>query len=77
MSRAPKYVRYSGKVDDRYGIVLEFVDGSILDVGWGHIGALGGDYIRLEIDNATGRIMNWKPITAEDVKTELASRNDD
>jgi hypothetical protein len=26
----------------------------------------GGDYIELDIDNDTGQILNWKPLTKED-----------
>lgn len=26
----------------------------------------GGDYIDLTIDNETGQILNWKPLTEED-----------
>lgn len=27
----------------------------------------GGDYIRLSIENETGKIIGWKPITEEDL----------
>jgi hypothetical protein len=29
-----------------------------------------GDYIDLEIDNLTGKIMNWVPIKKEDLKKD-------
>ena len=28
----------------------------------------GGDYVELAIDNETGQILNWKPLTEEDLK---------
>ena len=33
------------------------------------IGSLsGGDYLSLSIDNDTGKIIGWKPITEEEIK---------
>jgi hypothetical protein len=31
------------------------------------VGVFGGDTTELEIDNATGRIIGWKPITDEEL----------
>ena len=31
---------------------------------------LGGDYTRFVIDNETGKILNWKPVTLADLASE-------
>lgn len=34
-----------------------------------------GDYVILEIDIDTGKINNWKPVTAEDIHTWISEHN--
>lgn len=39
--------------------------------GYVPFGSLGGDdYVEMEIDNDTGQILNWKPLTAADFGVE-------
>lgn len=38
-----------------------------------NIGIGGGDYVRLTIDNDTGKIEGWKPLTQEQLE-EVAER---
>jgi len=36
-----------------------------------------GDYIILEIDAATGKILNWKPPTDEEIEEVFAPKNEE
>jgi hypothetical protein len=55
------------RVEDANGNELYDKDGYVpefLSIGeW-------GDYLRLTIDNDTGKILNWKPIKKEDLQGE-------
>lgn len=64
----PTTVSYHGKVSDMYTITVRDQNGDIMYNDTGYVGQLGGDYIRLTIDNATGKIMDWKPVTVEDIE---------
>ena len=66
----PVYVTISMKHSDMAELYLkgenqrtlkEYID------GMPHLGILGGDYTKLTIENATGKIIGWKPI---EVKNE-------
>jgi hypothetical protein len=50
---------------DAKGIVTESDSYVPKNIG---IGGWGGDYIELDIDMATGQILNWKPISDARVK---------
>lgn len=47
-------------LEDKNGLSLEEHQGYVLNIP----GLGGGDYIELEIDNETGVIKNWVPITS-------------
>ena len=36
-----------------------------------HLGIGGGDYVRLGIDNETGKIIGWKPLKPSEIKEAL------
>ena len=42
-----------------------------------HLGILGGDTTELEIDNETGKILNWKPISKEELDDYLSDFDND
>lgn len=59
------------KHDDRATMVLKERGGAVLAESEGYLpsaGIFGGDDTELEIDNETGRILNWKPITVAEIK---------
>lgn len=64
-----KTVKFRGKVSDRFDIQLKDVDGNkIYDEGgympnW--LSVKDYDDVSMEIDNETGRILNWVPIGDE------------
>lgn len=41
-----------------------------------NVGIFGGDYTELEIDNQTGLILNWKPITVEEIAEAMGKEPD-
>lgn len=55
---------------DSNGNFLVELDGYMPDVG-----NLGGDYTTFQIDNATGKILNWEPITNIEIE-KLKEEND-
>lgn len=61
-----KRVRIGGKVSDMCFGALFDDKGKLVEEHDGYVPNIkalgGGDYLRLEIDNATGQILNWKPI---------------
>lgn len=62
-------VKLSLKHDDRASMQLINALGDVLaDVhdGVPSVGILGGDYTDLVIDNASGKIIGWTPITMEE-----------
>lgn len=49
---------FGGDISDEQGNTVKELDGYVpRDLGIG-----GGDYIQMDIDLATGQILNWKPI---------------
>ena len=58
------------KHDDTASLLIDKEGEEILDHhGYmPHIGIFGGDQTELEIDNETGQIIGWKPITQEDLE---------
>lgn len=63
-----KIIGISGKTSDQFSMVADnnlVYDGYVPECSIG-----SGDYIEMEIDNATGQILNWKPITEADLKPE-------
>lgn len=56
----------TAKCSDLFGLEFEYV----LYTGYvpRGIGIGGGDFIKLEIDNETGKIIGWKPLTIESLK---------
>lgn len=69
-----KTISIQGKVSDRcFTELFDEEDNSLLERDgyvpkWMPSG--GGDYIRFEIDNATGKILNWVPIEDEVLENE-------
>lgn len=61
------------KHDDRYNATIRSDEGNFDHEGYGLYidGVGGGDYLRMEIDNATGTIKNWVPLT-EAILEELS-----
>jgi len=64
-----KTVRLGAKASDMFDI--EFISAKYRKSGDGYApdikGLCGGDYLDVEIDNATGKIVGWVPIEAEEV----------
>lgn len=66
MTDAISKVKISLKHDDRASLQLINEFGEKLaevDDGMPNVGVLGGDYTDLVIDNNTGKIIGWVPIT--------------
>lgn len=61
------------KHDDRYSATIYSENGTIGHSGYAlYIDGLGGgDYTKMTIDNATGKIENWVPLTEENLKEIL------
>ena len=60
-----KIIGISGKTSDMFSLLT---DENTLYYGYVPLGSLGGgDYIEMEIDNATGQILNWKPSVEADL----------
>lgn len=69
-------IRVIAKCDDRCSVDMTTKSGDILFEFDGTypptINKLcGGDYIELSVDNLTGIIFGWKPLTKEDIKDIL------
>lgn len=67
-------IHIQAKHDDRYSVTFETYDGKNIDhdgYGLRIDGVGGGDYINLHIDNATGKIIGWVPLTDEAVEEIL------
>ena len=60
-----EYTDAKGKVTKHDGYVPEGIG----------IGEFYGDYIEMEIDMATGQILNWKPQTDARVKAAIKASN--
>lgn len=59
-------IKLSVKHDDRADMDLLGINGQLVAEhrdGMPSIGIFGGDYTNITIDNATGKIDGWKPIT--------------
>lgn len=65
-------IRLFLKHDDRANFELVSPGGNVLLESEGYlpyVGILGGDDTAIEIDNETGKIIDWKPITSEEFDT--------
>lgn len=63
-----KEIRINAKHDDRYAARIINDDGSdVVHEGYGlrMDGIGGGDYLKFTIENATGKIVGWTPLTEE------------
>lgn len=71
----PQLIKVFLKHDDRAVIVAEHVGEIVFeqDGYLPYVGLLGGDDTELTIDNATGQILNWRPIKLDALE---ASKND-
>lgn len=60
-------ISISGKVSDMFGLQVQDGDNNIDYCGYVpyHMGFGGGDYIEIDIENETGRIVGWKPIPVD------------
>lgn len=58
---------FFGVVDDDGDVIFEH-DGYVPNIP--AIG--GGDYFEMEIDNDTGKIMGWTPLTPEKIKSIIS-----
>jgi hypothetical protein len=66
-TRMPKYVSIYGKVSDMCIITLLDEKRFLIEEHVGYVPpfpAIGGsgDYIEIEVENETGKIVDWKPI---------------
>lgn len=67
-------IRVQGKSDDRnsYSAVDNGVE---IAEGTGYLpnfpGFADGDYFDVQIDAATGQILNWKPMTADQIREAI------
>lgn len=71
-------IKFGAKCSDMSWIDIVGCDGTIYEKeGYAPDikGLCGGDYIDMEIDNRTGKILNWKPINT-DKFTELQQEDD-
>lgn len=57
--------------DDKDQEILDFQD---YPPDW--VPGKRADSVVLEVDNETGRILNWKPITEDDILDELDGQNE-
>lgn len=68
-------LKISGKTSDSFWAGVFKDDKMILDYN-GYVpkcvGDSTGDYIELDIDVETGKILNWKPMSEEEVCTQIA-----
>jgi len=58
-------IQITAKCDDRFGMSVPELDIRIGGYVPRNMGVGGGDYVRLTIDNDTGKIEGWKPLTQE------------
>ncbi len=68
----PLYVTINMKHSDMAELHLKGENQEVLaeyEDGMPNLGILGGDYTKLTIENATGKIIGWKPIELEDGDT--------
>ena len=63
-------LRISAKCSDMCSAVLVNDNGNVVKEHDGYVPSLlgGGDYIELDIDVATGKILNWQIPTEDDLK---------
>lgn len=67
-----KTIMINAKHDDRAGATFFGEGGAQLyayDVGMPYVGILGGDYTRITIDNETGTIIGWRPVTDSELES--------
>jgi hypothetical protein len=68
-------MRIVAKCNDSFFSELRNDEGEIISKKDGYVprdmGIGGGDYVRLTIDLATGKIDNWSPITDESIALDL------
>jgi hypothetical protein len=69
---APRLVSLSAKCSDMcYTTIIDQEGNEILE-GDGYVpnikGIGGGDYLSIKVDNATGKIVGWVPVTEDDIK---------
>lgn len=66
-----KVVSITAKCSDMCGTVLKDAGGTIIHETDGYVPGFfpngGGDYVELEIDIETGKILNWKPPTVQEL----------
>ena len=68
----PAIIAFSAKCSDMFSATFEDVNGNILSEYEGYVpsffpGDHYGDYVELEIDLATGQILNWVAPTPEEI----------
>lgn len=74
MTKLIKTINIQAKHSDMYFAGIDYEDGTSKEhEGYGlYITGLGGgDYIDFTIDNATGKIMGWVPLTEEKIEELL------
>lgn len=65
---------FGGKITDQDGqVLIDKEDGYVPDF---MPGEHHGDYLILDIDLDTGKILNWKKPSAEQIETFIAGRED-
>jgi len=69
-------IYFSGKCSDMSTLVIEDDNGDRLLYYDGYVPNIpaigGGDYFEMEIDNETGKIMGWTPLTPEKIKSIIS-----
>lgn len=70
----PKTIKISAKCSDLFSATIVDENGSVIKEYDGYVpsffpGEHFGDYIELDIELATGRILNWNPPTQKDINS--------
>lgn len=67
------------KHDDRVSMIINENDVDVYESCdyLPYVGCLGGDHTELVIDNETGKILNWKPITKEEYEDLMHIEDED
>lgn len=72
-------ITISAKCSDRCHVTITDSNGKVTCEHDGYVpnelGLGGGDYIKFTIDNETGRIVGWEPVSKEDIDESLGIYN--
>jgi hypothetical protein len=68
-------MRFGGKVSDMFWLLTDGIDYDGY-VPYG-LGIGGSDYLELKVDIETGQILNWKPLTLDQISLACYPDRDD